>query len=213
MAVTASASRVEAIAKTRMRILEAARDIVAEDGWRAAQIALIAARAKVATGSVYRYFESKADLYTEVLSMVSSREVAVMQAIVDGKGPAAERLARAVEVFVRRAMQARRLAYALAAEPCDPEIDAARLQFRAAFARNIARAIRAGVESGEFAKIDENVAASCVTGAFMEALVGPLAPEAKPDSKAADRIASTIARLCVRMLLEPGKPLLAQERQ
>ena len=47
----------------------------------------------------------------------------------------------------------------------------------------------------------------------MEALVGPLAPEAKPDSKAADRIASTIARLCVRMVVEPDKPLLVGERR
>jgi AcrR family transcriptional regulator len=213
MAVPTAPARVDAIAKTRMRIVQAARDIVAEEGWQAAQIALIAARAKVATGSVYRHFTSKADLYTEVLAMVSQREVGVIQAIVDSKAPAAQRLADAIKAFVRRAMQARRLAYAILAEPCDPEIDAARLQFRAAFARQIARAIRAGVESGEFAKIDENIAASCVTGAFMEALVGPLAPEAKPDSKAADRIASTIARLCVRMMVEPGKPPLVEERR
>jgi hypothetical protein len=36
---------------------------VAEEGWQGAQIALIAARAKVATGSVYRHFTSKADSY------------------------------------------------------------------------------------------------------------------------------------------------------
>jgi AcrR family transcriptional regulator len=197
-----ASARLAALAQTRTRLVEAARDIVAEKGWQGAQVALIAARAKVATGSVYRYFASKADLYAEVLSTVSQREVDVIRTIVDTDAPAAERLENAIQAFVRRAMKARRLAYALLAEPCDPEIDTARLRYRAAFGREIARAIRAGIACGEFADVDEAVAASCVTGAFMEALVGPLAPETKPDSKAADRIASTIAKLCVRMVLK-----------
>lgn len=204
---SAGSTRLNTIIQTRARIVQAARDIVAEEGWQGAQIALIAARAKVATGSVYRYFASKADLYAEVLSVVSQREVEVIQAIVDGKGSAAQRLADAIQAFARRAMKVRRLAYALLAEPCDPEIDAARLRYRAAFSEHIARLLRAGVISGEFASVDENVAASCVTGAFMEALVGPSAPEAKPDSKAAERIASTIAQLCVRMVMKPGRSL------
>jgi hypothetical protein len=49
-----------------------------------------------------------------------------------------------------------------------------------------------------FIAIDANVAASCVTGAFMEALVGPLAPEAEPDSQAAKSIAGLTARMLFR---------------
>ena len=85
-------------------------------------------------------------------------------------------------------MRGRRLAYALIAEPCEPEIDAARLKYRAALADQIARLVRRGIESGEFVQIEPNVAASCVTGAFMEALVGPLAPEADPDSDGASNL-------------------------
>jgi hypothetical protein len=107
-----------------------------------------------------------------------------------------------------RAMRGRRLAYALIAEPCEPEIDAARLKYRAALADQIARLVRRGIESGEFVEIDANIAASCVTGAFMEALVGPLAPEAAPDSDAARAVAQSIAGLSARMLFRHATPEL-----
>ena len=105
-------------------------------------------------------------------------------------------------------MRGRRLAYALIAEPCEPEIDAARLKYRAALADQIAGLVRRGIASGEFVEIDPNVAASCVTGAFMEALVGPLAPEAAPDSDAARAIAQAIAGLSARMLFRHPTPEL-----
>ena len=175
-----AAIRLNQLMETKARILDAARDAVALSGWKDAQIALIAARAGVATGSVYRYFNSKADLYAQVLGLVSEREVAVVAAIAEAEGSASQCLVDAIYTFSIRAMRGRRLAYALIAEPCEPEIDAARLKYRAALADQIARLVRRGIASGEFIEIDANVAASCVTGAFMEALVGPLAPEAAP---------------------------------
>ena len=185
----------------RTRILQAARAVVAESGWRDAQIALIAHRADVATGSIYRHFESKADLYAQVLTTVSQREIAVVAAIIDSDGPAGQRLIDAIFAFSMRAMRGRRLAYALIAEPCEPEIDLARLRYRAALADQIGRLLKQGVRSGEFIDIEPALAASCVTGAFMEALVGPLAPEAKPDSAAARTLARSIASTCARMVL------------
>ena len=55
----------------RSRILEAARVLVSEGGWQEAQVASVAAAAGIATGTVYRYFPSKAELFAEVLSLVS----------------------------------------------------------------------------------------------------------------------------------------------
>src|SRR4051794_333674 len=118
----AGARRIAALADTRSAILAAARELVAEGGWQNAQIALIAARARVATGSVYRYFASKADLYAEVLATVSQREIDVVRQTLAVRGPAADRLTAAIRVFVIRALQGKRLAYALIAEPCEPEI-------------------------------------------------------------------------------------------
>ena len=110
--------------------------MVALSGWKDAQIALIAHRAEVATGSVYRHFDSKADLYAQVLAMVSEKEAAVIAAIVASEGSAAQRLVDAIYMFCLRALKGRRLAYALIVEPCEPEIDQARLRCRAALAES-----------------------------------------------------------------------------
>ena len=99
----------------------------------------------------------------------------MVAAIVDGDGTPAARLKGAVRAFAHRALQGGRLAYALIAEPCDPEIDAARLVWRAALGEEFVRLIRAGQDRGAFRPCDPRIAASCVVGAFMEALVGPLA--------------------------------------
>jgi len=195
--------------EARTRILVAARGLVAESGWKDAQIALIAHKAGVATGSVYRHFESKADLYAQVLALVSEREAAIVSAIVDSEGPAGQRLVDAIFMFSLRAMRGRRLAYALIAEPCDAEIDQARLKYRGQLSDLFAGLIREGVRSGEFIDVDPAIAASCVTGAFMEALVGPLAPEIEPDTAAARAVARSIAGLAARMVFRESLPKLS----
>lgn len=184
----------------RLRILTAARELVAEDGWRHAQIASVAQKAGVATGTVYRYFPSKADLFTEVLTDVSRRERDVIAAIVMGDGSAAARLSGAVQAFTRRALQGRRLAYAMIAEPCEPEIDKARLKWRAKLSAQFVRLVAMGVASGEFRACDARIAGACIVGGFMEALVGPLAPEDLTDAAAADALAQEIARACLAIV-------------
>jgi AcrR family transcriptional regulator len=196
----AAVTRLESLEKTRERILRAARDVVAEGGWQAAQIAPVAARAGVATGSVYRYFESKAALYTQVLDLVSRREVEVLRGIAEGDGSATRRLTEAISAFIDRAMKARRLAHAVIAEPCDPEIDAGRLYYRSAIVKEFTRIVQDGIDGGEFIDMDAKLGAACVFGAFCEALVGRLAPDARPEGRAPQRSTAAIARLCTRML-------------
>lgn len=192
------------LADNRNRILEAARRLVSEGGWPEAQVGHVAAAAGMATGTVYRYFPSKAQLCVEVLSTVSQREVDVLQAIADGPGAAMERLHSAVTAFVVRAMRNRRLAYALIAEPCEPEIDQARLTYRHAISEHIARIVLAGQDAGDFrAKLDPNTAATVIVGGFMEGLIGPLSPLSADfgpalahDSSAVGELAGDIADIC-----------------
>ena len=61
-------SRAERKAQSRRRILEAARDVFFRDGFMAANLDEVAEKAGVAKGTLYRYFESKADLYVAVLA-------------------------------------------------------------------------------------------------------------------------------------------------
>ena len=198
------------LADNRMRILAAARALVSEGGWPEAQVSHVAAAAGLATGTVYRYFPSKAHLCVEVLSTVSQREVDVLGAIASGAGSPAQRLRAGVTAFVERAMRNRRLAYSLIAEPCDPEIDQARLTYRHAISNEIVRIIREGQASGDFrADVDPNVAATVIVGGFMEGLIGPLSPlnadfgAAGRDAAAVHELAGDIADICCAAVTAP----------
>src|SRR3954463_9210301 len=84
-------------AETRERIVSAALDQLAEGGYASASVQVVARRAGGATGSVYRHFPSKADLFTEVFRRASQREIDVMHEVAqtDPERPAAERLVAA----------------------------------------------------------------------------------------------------------------------
>ena len=61
-------SRDEKKAESRRRILDSARDVFFRDGFMRANLDEVAEKAGVAKGTLYRYFESKADLYVAVLT-------------------------------------------------------------------------------------------------------------------------------------------------
>jgi AcrR family transcriptional regulator len=163
-------------AEARQRIVGAALELVARGGYREAQVAAVAQRAGVATGTVYRHFPSKGDLLAEVFRAASQREVDAVVAAAEIEAPAPDRIAAAVTTFARRALKGRRLAWALLAEPVDPAVEAERLAFRQAYAEVFARAVRDGVAAGELPEQDADVTAAALVGATGEALVGPLSP-------------------------------------
>ena len=186
------------LADKRARILTAARDLVADGGWPAAQVDHVAAKAGVATGSVYRHWSSKAELCAEIVATVSAREVGIVKAVASADGSPVERLEAAIRAFASRALRGRRLAYALIAEPVDPEVETVRLDYRAQLARCFEGILREGIMRGVFPRFDPAVAAACIVGAFMEALVGPLAP-AKGTGPRADRhLIEQITQFCLR---------------
>ena len=163
-------------AGVRERIVAAAVEQLGDGGYQSATVAAVAARAGVATGSVYRHFPSKADLLAEVFRRAAQREVDAVTAAASGAGHGAgARIAAAVEVFVRRALAAPRRAYALLAEPVDPAVERERLTFRRAYADVFAGALRDGVAAGELEPLDVDLVAAACVGALGEALLGPLA--------------------------------------
>src|SRR3954449_2249025 len=92
-------------AATRERIVAAALDQLAEGGYASASVQAVAARAGVATGSVYRYFPSKSELFAEVFRRASAGEMQHFGESTEGAGrPPDERIAAAVESFARRAL-------------------------------------------------------------------------------------------------------------
>ena len=65
---TSDSLRAQKKVQSRRRILDAARDIFFSDGFMSANLDEVAHRAGVAKGTLYRYFDSKADLYVAVLA-------------------------------------------------------------------------------------------------------------------------------------------------
>ncbi|MFI0239939.1 TetR family transcriptional regulator [Streptomyces sp. NPDC016845] len=168
----------------RATVLDAATALLAEHGYAGCSMSAVAARAGIATGSVYRHFPSKAELSVELFRRVVTREVAaVREAAARPAGTPAERVVAVVETFARRALKSPRLAYALLAEPVDPAVDAERLVFRRAFRDVFAEHITDGVRTGQLPPQDAQLTAAALVGAGAEALIGPLSdPDRGPDA-------------------------------
>ena len=76
-----------------------------------------------------------------------------------------------------------------------------RALYRAQLARCFERVLREGIMRGAFPPLDPAVAAACIVGAFMEALVGPLAPT-KGTGPRPDRVlVDQITQFCLRASL------------
>lgn len=183
-------------ADARRRILEAARVVVAEQGFAAAQVAVVAQMAEVATGSIYRHFPSKASLFSEMLRAVCVRELEVVRAITAEPGRlAADRLTDAVATFVDRALRGEGLAHAVIVEPMDPDVDQVRLEARADLAAAFAELISEGVAAGELPPQDARLRGAAIVGAFLEGVVAPLADRAgHPDRHAISTEIAAFAR-------------------
>jgi AcrR family transcriptional regulator len=163
--------------RTRERIVDAALAQVAAGGYASASVQAVASRAGVATGSVYRHFPSKSELFAEVFGRTSKRELDVLEAVAaHTEGTAAERIGAVVETFARRALAGPVLAYAQMAEPVGPRVEAERLALRRGYRDLFAALLREGIAAGELPESDVATVSAGLVGAIGEALVGPLSP-------------------------------------
>lgn len=204
-AVSRSPRVVARLAEARRRILSAARLVVSEQGFAAAQVAVVAELADVATGSIYRHFPSKASLFSEMVREVCEQELRVVRAILDedGRG-AADRIGDAVATFVDRALRGEGLSWAVIVEPMDPDVDQVRLDARTTLAAAFAEVIEQGIATGELGRQNAQLRGAAIVGAFLEGLVAPLG--ARPvDSRRRAAVSEEIAVFC-RNAVSGGVP-------
>lgn len=158
----------------RAAILDAAVELLATRGYAGCSVAAVADGAGVATGSVYRYFGSKAELVVEVFRQLVTREVEAVERAAQQPGSTGERVVAVVDTFAARALKAPRLAYALLAEPVDAPVEAERIVFRRAFRDVIAARIGEGVRDGTLPPQQAPLTAAAIVGAVAEVMIGPL---------------------------------------
>ncbi len=162
-------------------IVAAARAVATEGGMAALQVAVVAERAGIATGTVYRYFPSKAELVTALVGATAEREIAAIgKAGKAAPGPLSA-LAAAIATFATRALRQRKLAWAMIADPAESEVEAVRVAFRRALAEEFQTRIAAAMQAGHLPAQDVRLAAAALVGALVEGLIGPLAPESADD--------------------------------
>ena len=164
------------LAARHAAILGAAQVLAAEGGMAAVQIAAVAKRAGIAAGTVYRYFPSKTVLVAALMEACAAVEVAALRrAAAAAPGPLSA-LAAVIGTFAVRTLANRRFAFALMAEPIEPELENVRVRFRRALSSQIAERIVTAVAAGHLPNQDVAIAAPALMGALVEGLIGSLAP-------------------------------------
>src|SRR6056297_1455566 len=163
-------------AEARKRIVDCTYECVADGGFRSARVTRIAGLSGVATGTIYRHFESKEDLFAEIFRIATQIEVDKVAEALASEGNAVLRLERALRQFAVRALRSPTVAWALIAEPVDPKVEEERLKFRRAYAELLESAIEQGMAEGSLPQQQASRSSACLVGAIAESLVGPLSP-------------------------------------
>ena len=191
---------VRRLAARRAEILKAAEALAAEGGMGAVQIAPVAARAGIAAGTVYRYFPAKTDLVAALVADMSGREIVALRRAADAAPGPLSALAAAIGTFAARALKARRLAWALLAEPVDAEIDAVRLGYRKRLTEELQGRIATASAGSHLPDQDALLAASAVGGALLEGLLGPFAADLGDNPAKTHAAVQSLTLHCLRAL-------------
>lgn len=189
----------ERMEQNRQMILQSARELIAQGGFKDAQIQAIAERSGVSSGLVYRYFDNKSQILIEVLGDAIQQEIQILNSIAASSLSAKQKLHKAVTTFVKRALNSPQLSYALMFEPVDPLIEHERFRSKQLIKQSINDILVEGKVNGEFGFEDLNTAALCVVGAMTFVVIEPLNPSKNVhfDQMYKDYFVKQIADFCV----------------
>lgn len=158
------------LAERRAAILSAARDLAVERGLSSVQIASVADRAGVAAGTMYRYFSSKTELISALITDVESRELLAIRGSADSAPGPLSALAAALTTFAARFTMRQHLALAVGSDATEASVEHLRRDFRRALADEIAMRIEAAIASGYLPEQDSNLSGAALIGAAIEGL-------------------------------------------
>lgn len=191
----------ERMEQNRQSILQSARELIAQGGFKDAQIQAIAERAGVSSGLVYRYFDNKSEVLIEVLSEAIQHEVHILNTIASSEElTAQQKLHKAVTTFVKRALNSPQLSYSLMFEPVDPIIEHERFRSKQLIKQSINEILAEGKVNGEFGFEDLNTVALCIVGSMTFVVIEPLNPSRNVmfDQNYKDYFVKQVADFCVQ---------------
>jgi AcrR family transcriptional regulator len=106
----------------RERLVEAATQVFAERGFEGARVEQIADAAEVSPGLLYRHFDGKQELYTEILQLANRELMAHLTQAAAPDQPTAERVRRGLDAFFTFVEDHRQLWQMLMKDVLEPEI-------------------------------------------------------------------------------------------
>lgn len=173
----------ERLLERRGAILGAAERVFDAHGYAAATMAAVAAQAGIAKGSIYNYFRSKHDLFTQVCSDALAGGQADLERLVGQSLAAASKIGRAIDIWFQGFEHYKRVGrlilefWATAArEKRRGELTATFESLAGQGVEQIQAIIEQGITSGEFAReVNAEVAAPLIVdvlrGITVEAIV------------------------------------------
>ena len=133
-------------ARTRARLLKAAKEVFEEDGFLEARISDIAERANLSHGSFYHYFESKEDIFREVAEAVEEQLSAPLGCVIlDSSSPATpqERIREAIRLHMESyRREARIMGVIEEVSRYDDHVGAVRMKRHQQYHQQVASSIR-----------------------------------------------------------------------
>lgn len=174
----------------RARIEQATRHVIAGGGVASASIAAVAREAECSAGLIYTYYSNRDELLRVVFARAAGHELAVVEAAVESASSAAEIVDSVVEVFVRRAVIGRTLAYALLLEAVPESVQIERMRLR----RGYVAAIASGIEGRYRTTTPAEVVARALVGSIAENLVDLLDPaQESPSAPAVEALITELS--------------------
>jgi AcrR family transcriptional regulator len=178
------ARREQKKAAQRRRILDAAREVFFRDGFGGANLDEVAAIAEVAKGTLYRHFDSKADLYVAVLSHNGQVFEERMREAADRASVAADQIRQVGRFYYEHWTRNReyfQIFWAVDNQELIGELPSGVVDEVTKLWENclriLADVIRAGVDAGEFAPCDPwevaNILWTVANGLIQTELVAP----------------------------------------
>jgi len=154
-------------ARTRARLLQAAKEVFEEDGFLEARISDIAERAGLSHGSFYHYFDSKEEIFREVAEALEEQLSAPMEGVILDPGsqaPPPERIREALRRHLESYRhEARIIGVIEQMSRYDEQVNKVRQARHQHYAKQVADSIRALQEHGlADPELDPTIAAAAL---------------------------------------------------
>ena len=177
-------------ARTRHKLIAAAREFLSEPGYAERSIAEITEAADVGLGSFYNHFESKHDLYLAAVNEVLDEHGALLDATsVEDRDPA-QSLAIAIRSTVRLVVTNPEMARILSRQGM------AILDVDSGLMPRVSKLLTGGVRSGRFVSSDPQILLIAIVGALIGALHLWLRESTVVDDKWCGELTTRLLVLC-----------------